>query len=210
VTTTAVIPIAQLGAKYRALAKKFPAAVKRAFVSEAMRLVVCVNAEVARTTPHPPHGVTNLYAAGWRFRRRHDGAVVFNMTPQSVWIERGRNAGPVSEEGYEALKRWVELKRLHTGVLASMVPRARAKHIVGYLEESGSGARGAQGLALGRFRRRVRKDANEMAIEHVATAIREAITRHGYHARFPLWRAIQSWAPGVAAAIERELAETAK
>jgi hypothetical protein len=211
VTTTAVIPIGELGSKYRSLAKRLPGAVKKALVGAAMLLVVKVNEEVELTTPHPPHGVTNAYAAGWRWRRRPDGAVVFNMTPESVWIERGRNKGPVSDEGYEALKLWVKRKGLYLDEVAVQVPHARSKHLPGYLEaDHAAGTKASQRRELGRFRKRVREDAVEMAIATVATAIRNSISHHGYHARFPLWRAIQAWAPKVRAEIERELLEASR
>jgi hypothetical protein len=126
--------------------------------------------------------------AAWRWRKTQDGAIVFNVTPQAEWIERGRNAAPVSAEGRKALELWVKRKGLASDLAAELAAKAHAKKLGAYLGATKAGIRASRPRA----RKSVPKDIQEQAIKQVAFLVARSIARYGFPARFPMWRAIRA------------------
>lgn len=196
--------LAELGGKLRRLGPQIQRAMLAGARDLALKLMAGVKLEIGQTTPHAPVN-SGAYRAGWKFKRTPGGAVVFNNEPQAVWIERGRRAGPISQAGFEALKLWVKRKGLWVGALAQATQVVRKRRLgqlgadllraevrAGRMRQQGASGDGGARAMRSRHKREAAQDAQALAIEQTAWAIRDSIAKHGYHARFPLWRAIRA------------------
>lgn len=208
------VDLRDLGDTLRALYPKIRASVLKASAECALRIVAQVQVEIDETdVPGPPVN-TGAYAAAWRWRRTKDGAIVFNATPQAEWIERGRNAGPISKEGQEALRLWIKRKGLHVGLAVMLQNKAHQKAVAAYLGATMAGVRArkprdpnarkpSSELNAKGWQKKARKRSPagasflEEALDQLTFVIAQSIAEHGYPARFPLWRAVR--------ALEKEL-----
>jgi hypothetical protein len=176
--------------------RRMPEALHKATVNGlvecAMRLQAQTQAEIDTTMPHKPVDA-GAYAAGFGVRRRSDGAIFFNTTPQGQWIEIGRRAGPISREGMQHLRDWVRRKKLYLDAIPHTMVRAEKERANAFVSAIGAvrGNRMKETSVSVIHAHAVRKAAEDMAIESVAFAIAQKIIKTGYAPRFPVARAIK-------------------
>jgi hypothetical protein len=128
-----------------------------------------IQAVIDGVRPHPPVN-TGDYRRGWKVRNITDGVFLYNPTKQAGIIERGRRPGTgVSQEGQEAIARWVHLHGMDRDGMSTRERRARRK----------MRAAGAEKAAF-RFRTRWTQDSRARAI---AFLIARAIKRRGLPAK---------------------------
>lgn len=173
------------------------------------RLIKRIHEQVALTEPNPPID-TRQYDSAWKNVRDPRGSTVRNDTPQALWIEVGRRPGPVSQEGFEALVRWVIRHGLEQEELSAELEKARRarepaqRGAITRLRRGGASKAEIAG-ARARHRAAIVEDASQAAAEHVAWAIRQALREKGYAPRHVLARALVAAKPDFLAAMEASL-----
>lgn len=96
----------ELASALRRMGEAAPEAVRKALVEGAVTLRgELVQQAIASSAPQPVD--RGQYKAGWRMSEVAGGAVVFNLTPQALWMERGRAPGPVP---LKPIRDWVRRK----------------------------------------------------------------------------------------------------
>lgn len=86
--------------------KGFGDACARGIRKAAPKIIRELKAAARRVRPKLQN--TEAFINGWKSYDIPDGVAVFNATPEAVWIERGRTAGPVNGEGIAALAEWAQ------------------------------------------------------------------------------------------------------
>lgn len=163
------IALPDLGPELRRLAREFPKAVE-AGMRECAMLVggQFVQDAIASSSPYLPVD-RGQYKASFRTRRIAGGARVYNLSPQAVWIERGRRPGPVP---LAPILAWVRRKGLADGPMGSAVRK---------------GAYGMKRSVLASKKKRAAREQDAIAI---ARKIQRKIAAEGYAPRWPLRRAL--------------------
>lgn len=100
-----------------AISESVPRAVLSGVRETGMRLQGdLVQREIANTTPHQPVDVAQ-YKGSWRGESLPDGYLVYNISKQALWIERGREPGGKPGAIYRALKPWARRKNIPKGAV---------------------------------------------------------------------------------------------
>lgn len=91
-------------------ARDVPRAVRKAIEDTGLQLQgKLVQQEIDRTVPHPPVDMAG-YRGGFRGRPTAAGYLVYNITRQALWIERGRGPGGNPGSIYRVIKAWARRK----------------------------------------------------------------------------------------------------
>lgn len=174
------ITLAQLGGVLRAFPKKMHEASVRGMAKSTVRVRAAIREEIAAAKPVPID--TKEYLDGWKVTKTPKGAKISNSSPQALWVEQGRRAGPVGPEGIRRLAGWVRRKGIYTHALAQIQASSRT---------NGKSVR--------------KRDAVEQACLSVAYAIAQKLLEKGVEPRHILRRAIARSGGGFIQALDSEL-----
>ena len=199
-----VVLASQFAHELRRMAAALPEAIERGMRDAGLQLQGrLVQREIAATTPYKPVD-QGQYKAGWTSFEVPGGLAVGNKSKQALWIERGRQPGPVP---LAPLYEWV---RRHRDMWS-----AKAKQQVSALKtepvRAGRGANAVRKVEVRQHNRRARQlertVGQDSAITEVARAVQAAIRARGIRPRWVLRRAIDDLRPVVPRAIKRALRE---
>lgn len=173
----------QLRPMFRRLQRDVLAGCKNAMVEGAMFGTTAVAKTTASSKPRPR--ATGAFENSWKWRKTRKGAILGNTSPQSFFVERGRQPG--KKPPLEPILEWVKLKKKFRTKKGSL----RKAH-AGGIKGRGSKAR-----------KLARRDQLERS---AAFAIQAKIGRVGTKARWPLKRAM----PAISKRTYKELGKAVK
>jgi len=182
------ISIGELSGVFNGLESQLRSAIVRGLRKSAKGLIVEARSQITRTMPEPDD--THEYKRSFGKSNTKDGVDVGNTSIQSIWIERGRRAGPVSVEGIERLAAWVKRKGLYFRYIAD----ARLE-----IERTLSPTK--------RGKERVAKRGSiiDTACLMAATAIARKLKARGYEPRHVFERALRAQAQAIAESVRAEV-----
>jgi hypothetical protein len=214
-TTHVTISMKDLAPFFRNLGPKFEKAAIQGLRDSGQMLKRGILEQIQETKvdgKHRPPVDTGVYRAAWRVTSLPDGCRVSNDTAYAAIVELGRGPGPISEEGFRHLCDWVRRKRLYLDALPAAMAAVAGNHAEGTWaameharlldvmagKRKGGrnpyklGSRGAANYrdAKSAAKKAFLKDATEVAVEHVAWAVRKKIEEQGTEPRYPFARGL--------------------